>query len=104
MSDDHAVTTSIQDSNSHSHEQKPESITVTVNDRSVEFSMRKVTGAAIKSTAISQGVTIQQDFALFEVKGPGKLQPVGDEDEIELHAKQEFRAVAPDDSSQDDVR
>ncbi len=82
---------------------KPEeqvSVTVTVNGHNVIFHTRKVTGSTIKATAIAQGVPIQQDFALFDVKGPGHLDPVPDDKEIELHPKQAFRAVAPDDNSQ----
>jgi hypothetical protein len=75
------------------------SLTVTVNGREVLFHVRRPTGAEIKATAISQGVVIQQDFALFEVKGPSHLKPVTDDDVIELHNKQAFRAVAPDDNS-----
>jgi hypothetical protein len=75
------------------------SVTVTVNGHDVVFQIRKATGAVIKTTAIAQGVTIQPDFALFDVKGPGHLDPVPDDKEIELHKKQAFRAVAPDDNS-----
>jgi len=74
-------------------------ITVTVNGRKVEFRVRQVSGAEIKSTAIAQGVQIQQDFNLFE-KVPGHpLKPIGDTDVVELHDGEEFRAVAPDDNS-----
>ena len=75
------------------------SITVTVNGRDVSFQVRRVTGTEIKKTAIAQGVAIQQDFALFEVKGGGNLKPVRDDEVVELHDKEAFRAVAPDDNS-----
>lgn len=81
---------------------KPEekvSLIVKVNGHDVTFHIRKANGAEIKATAIAQGVPIQQDFALFEVKGPGHLDPVPDDREIALHPKQTFRAVAPDDNS-----
>lgn len=74
-------------------------VTVKVNNTSVTFSERHVTGAAIKATAIAQGVQIQSDFALFEVKGQGKLKPVGDQDRVTLNDNDEFRAIAPDDNS-----
>jgi hypothetical protein len=77
----------------------PVTITVTVNERPVVFHQRKADGAEIKASAIQQGVPIQQDFALFEVKGAGQLKPVGDSDEVTLHEHQKFRAVAPDDNS-----
>jgi hypothetical protein len=74
-------------------------ITVVVNSKPVVFERRHVTGIELKDTAISQGVNIQRDFVLFEVKGPGHLKPVGDNDQVTLNPKDEFRAVAPDDNS-----
>lgn len=74
-------------------------ITVTVNKRPVTFPDHKTTGRDIKLTAIAQGVPIQADFALFEVKGQGKLKPVADDESVTLHPNQEFRAVGPDDNS-----
>jgi hypothetical protein len=74
-------------------------VTVSVNGRPVRFTDRKVTGLEIKTTAIAQGVSIQKDFALFEVKGGGKLKQIGDHETVELNKNQEFRAVAPDDNS-----
>jgi hypothetical protein len=73
-------------------------VTVSVNNRSVTFEDNKATGMKIKETAISQGVPIQADFALFEEKG-GNLKPVGDSETVTLHPNQRFRAVAPDDNS-----
>lgn len=75
------------------------SVTVTVNERSVTFPDHKVTGLEIKRTAIQQGLSIQEDFVLFEVKGESPLHQVGDEDKVTLHKGQVFRAVAPDDNS-----
>lgn len=83
----------------HFEAKKPETVTVLVNEKDVVFQDKKVKGAEIKATAISQGVNIQPDFGLFEVKGPGNLKPVGDTDEVTLHPNQKFRAVAPDDNS-----
>lgn len=73
-------------------------ITVTVNEQPVTFTEHQVTGAQIKSSAIAQGVHIQPDFTLFEVK-PNGLQAIGDNDRVKLHLHQSFRAVAPDDNS-----
>jgi hypothetical protein len=82
------------------HEDRPSrAITITVNGRPVVFQDHKTTGAGIKAAAITQGLAIQVDFALFEVKGPGKLKPVGDSEEVTLHEGQSFRALAPDDNS-----
>jgi hypothetical protein len=75
------------------------SVTVTVNGRAVMFTDHKATGLEIKMTAISQGVPIQADFSLFEVKGGGHLKQIGDHETVTLHKNQAFRAVAPDDNS-----
>lgn len=78
---------------------KPKIITVTVNERPVTFSEHKATGLEIKQTAIKQGVAIQEDFVLFEVKGNSPLKQVGDCETVTLHEGQKFRATAPDDNS-----
>jgi hypothetical protein len=74
-------------------------VTVLVNNHPVVFHKKQETGAEVKAAAIAQGVQIQPDFALFEVKGPGHLKPVGDNEEVTLHERESFRAVAPDDNS-----
>lgn len=74
-------------------------VTVTVNGREVTFTEHKATGLQVKKTAIAQGVPIQIDFALFEVKGSGSLKQIGDDEVVTLHNHQSFRAVAPDDNS-----
>lgn len=77
----------------------PHLITVTVNNKDVTFQEHKATGAQIKQKAIAQGVSIQADFSLFRVYGPGKMTLVRDDETLTLHEKEAFRAVAPDDSS-----
>ena len=62
-----------------------------VNTLPVVFDERRGTGTRINGTAIAQGVAMQQDFVLFEVKGAGHLKPVGDADEVSLHNGLEFR-------------
>ncbi|MDB9515017.1 multiubiquitin domain-containing protein [Kamptonema animale CS-326] len=74
-------------------------VTVTVNSRPVTFSEHKVTGLEIKQAAIKQGVSIQKDFVLFEVKDNDSLNQIGDCDTVTLHKEQVFRATAPDDNS-----
>jgi hypothetical protein len=74
-------------------------VTVTVNTHAVTFHDHKATGLLIKKTAISQKVPIQLDFALFEIKGHGQLKQIGDNEPVELHKGQAFRAVTPDDNS-----
>ena len=74
--------------------------TVKVNYNPVKFKRRHVTGLEIKKTAIAQGVAIQVDFALYQVKSGGALSPViTDTDRIVLHECEEFRAVTTDDNS-----
>jgi hypothetical protein len=75
------------------------SIIVAVNEKPVVFQQHRVTGAEIKATAIAQGVSIQQDFVLFEVKGAGHLKQIGDEEIATRHEHAQCRAVAPDDNS-----
>lgn len=74
------------------------SISIMVNNKEVSFQDHQVTGAELKATAVSQGVGIQIDFALFEKKG-GNLKPIGDDEKITIHPNQVFVAVAPDDNS-----
>jgi len=78
---------------------KDVTVTVKVNNNEVTFHERKVTGVQIKQTAIDQSVPIQLDFALFEIKGPGHLKQIADQETVTLNKNQEFRAVAPDDNS-----
>jgi hypothetical protein len=80
-------------------DRKPVTVTITVNRHPVTFTERHATGAEIKATAIAQDVPIRQDFALFEVKGQGKLKLVGDDEKVNLKDEDEFRAIAPDDAS-----
>jgi predicted SprT family Zn-dependent metalloprotease len=77
-------------------------IAVSVNEQNVKFRHRDVTGAEIKATAIAQGVHIQPDFVLFEVKAHGSLKQVPDHEQINLHVHEKFRAVAPDDNSEEE--
>jgi len=74
-------------------------VTVILNERHVNFCEHKATGLEIKQTAIKQGVVIQQDFVLFEVKGDSSLKQVGDNEIVTLHEKQVFRATTSDDNS-----
>jgi len=80
---------------------KQTTVTVTVNNRPVTFAHHEATGASIKEAAIRQGVPIQQDFNLFEVKHDGSLKPIGDDEIVHLHNKLVFRATAPDDTSEE---
>ena len=74
-------------------------VTAILNERPVTFSEHKTTGLEIKRTAIQQGVAIQEDFVLFEVKDNSSLKQIGDCDTVNVHKGQVFRATAPDDNS-----
>ncbi len=78
---------------------RPIRITVTVNERPVTFTERRVSGLQIKQAAIEQGVNIRVDFVLYIVRGPGHLHPVADHEVVNLTEHERFRATAPDDNS-----
>lgn len=80
------------------HVARTRAVTVTVNNRPVQFEDNKATGGEIKAAAIAQGVAIDTDFLLFEIKG-GNLKQVDDGEQVTLHPNQRFSAVAPDDNS-----
>jgi hypothetical protein len=77
-------------------------IEIKVNEQAVNLpdvpGRDEATGAEIKEAAIAQGVNIQSDFPLFEIKGQ-RLEPVGDAQTVHVHHGQRFTAVAPDDNS-----
>ncbi len=79
-------------------------ISISVNNRPVTMTLEhgksETTGAAIKSAAIAQQIAIRMDHVLLEKKG-GEYRPVGDNEAVIIHPNQEFRAVAPDDTSQE---
>jgi len=90
---------SVVDTQHDKAKDKSHEIQVTVNGRAVLLSEKKLTGIEIKQAAIAQGVSIQPDFVLYEVKPGGKLKPIGDQEEVTLHDGVILRAVAPDDNS-----
>jgi Multiubiquitin len=78
-------------------------ITVFVNEHPVKFHQHEATGAQIKAAAIAQGVKIQSDFTLFEKREHHPLKQIGDQEKVTLHEHEKFRAVAPDDNSQEEL-
>jgi Multiubiquitin len=74
-------------------------VTIHVNNKPVEVDAPRISGLAIKEAAIAQGVEIQLDFQLAEVKGEGKRQIVGDDDTVTVNKNSQFVATAPDDNS-----
>lgn len=88
----------------HHHHRHPEhhhhpEVEVKVNRKDVRFKEHRVTGAVIKSTAIAQGVAIQMDFQLFKIIHGEPLKEIGDDEHVNLHECDAFRATAPDDTS-----
>jgi len=77
----------------------PHLVEITVNGRPVNVLGPKATGLQIKEAAVEQGVSIQVDFVLSEVRGHDRRRVVGDDDLITVNKRSEFVAVAPDDNS-----
>lgn len=73
-------------------------VTITVNNKPVEVEGPKVSGRAIKEAAIAQGVQIQLDFQLAEIRPNGR-DIIGDDDVITVNKNSKFVATAPDDNS-----
>jgi hypothetical protein len=74
-------------------------VTIMVNTKSVHIAGPRVTGAEIKQAAMAQGVPIQADFVLSELRQNGRTKIVGDTDVVTVTPKSAFVAVAPDDNS-----
>lgn len=74
-------------------------VTVTVNNRTVELDRHRVTGLEIKQAAIAQGVPIQLDFQLAEIRPNGENQIIGDGDVVTVTQHSKFVATAADDNS-----
>jgi hypothetical protein len=87
----------------HEHHHHHE-LEVKVNTKEVKFKEHRVTGATIKSTAIAQGVAIQMDFNLFQIIHGRPLKEICDDEHVNLHECEAFRATAPDDTSSEASR
>lgn len=80
-------------------EQQQRLIEIIVNKKPVQMEERLATGLEIKQAAIAQGVQIELDFQLAEIRGHNERHIIGDTDEIHLHKHQKFVATAGDDNS-----
>jgi hypothetical protein len=78
---------------------KAKGIDIEVNGRAVQMTEKEATGAEIKRAAIAQGVAIQPNFMLQQELANGSSRVIGDTDEVRLHEKLSFTAIAPDDNS-----
>lgn len=74
-------------------------VTITVNNVTVELPKEELTGAEIKAAAIAAGVSIEPSFVLSVQKHGDRYEVVGDQDVIKVHQGLDFTAVAPDDNS-----
>jgi predicted transcriptional regulator len=73
-------------------------IPVIVNRATVTVQGAPQTGASIKAAAMAQGVPIQPDF-LLSIKDGKKYRTVSDDQDLQVHAGDEFRALDGDDNS-----
>jgi len=76
----------------------PKPVTITVNGLPVEMPKGQATGSEVKRVAIDQGVAIEPDFSLF-LRGKQGLDPIRDDEVVDIKKGDEFSAVAPDDVS-----
>ena len=68
----------------HGHEHE---FTIFVNNKPYKTRSHELNGAQIKALA-----SVPADYELFEVKGKETI-PVSDEQKVEIHEKEEFRAI-----------
>lgn len=73
-------------------------VTIQVNNNPVEVEGPRISGLEIKQAAIDQGVEIQIDFQLAEIKD-AKRQIICDDDIVTVNKNSKFVATAPDDNS-----
>ncbi len=83
----------------HQEENKKHIVAITVNEEPVRIPGPKAIGRQIKEAAIAQGVKIDLGFVLSEEIGPRRTRIVGDDEEVTVHERSRFVAVAPDDNS-----
>lgn len=74
-------------------------VVIEVNDHPVVLPRHHETGASIKAAAIAQHVPIHQNFQLILKRAGHTPKVIGDNEPIELHNGEVFRAIPPDDNS-----
>lgn len=74
-------------------------VRIEVNRKPVEVMGPKTTGLLIKQAAIDQGVKLQLDFQLAELRPNQPHRIIGNQDEVSIHPGLEFVATAGDDNS-----
>lgn len=98
MSDATTTNQSSTEIGNRDHAGKP-LVTITVNTKPVKIEGPKATGLQIKQAAIEQGVDIQLDYELAEIRPNGEERIVGDDDVVTINKNAEFVATAGDDNS-----
>lgn len=78
---------------------RPREIEIFVNNRTVKIARGLHTGLEIKEAAIAQGVPIQTDFVLSIEKPNGDTKVIGNSDQVRVHRRDRFIAIADDDNS-----
>jgi hypothetical protein len=74
-------------------------VEVLVNNRFVRLPAGVVKGLEIKQAAIKQGLCIELDFVLSELRQHHAARVIGDEDTVRINKQSRFSAVAGDDNS-----
>lgn len=82
------------DNHGHGH-----TVMITVNNKPVEIDGPRVTGLQIKQAAVNQGVDIQLDFQLAEIRRDDEQHIVGNDDLVTVNKHSRFVATAGDDNS-----
>jgi hypothetical protein len=72
---------------------------IIVNENPVPITGHRHTGLEIKQAGIAAGLSIDVDFVLSEVAGPGKTRIVGNDEDVTLTKKSRFEAIPNDDHS-----
>jgi hypothetical protein len=80
-------------------ERQGRTTTITVNNHPVQIEGPRVTGLQIKRAAIAQGVAIELDFQLAEIRAKGEHRIIGNEDVVTVTKHSKFVATAVDDNS-----
>ena len=73
-------------------------VEIQLNKKPVRIGGPQTTGLKVKEAAIAQGVAIQLDFQLAEIRGK-KHVVIGDGDDVTVHNGSQFVATAGDDNS-----
>lgn len=74
-------------------------VIIHVNKQPVSIVGPRVTGRQIKEAAIAQGVSIELDFVLSELRPNGRPEIIGNDDPVTVNKNSNFSAVADDDDS-----